>query len=276
MTGALPKWEAALDTFDRIKHNFRAPGQIEKALNSVALDERVLLFRGSDSDIVERLSPYDQMEGSGNSQKRKQEQQDTFRLQLYNYYFDKSARILPTKIQCMITRQSLQAADMVGAHLWPKSRDMEAFILNIPDVWHVRNGMLWAPPFEQAWNRKEVALFWDTKTSCLFVRVLTQELMTTPLMHYRTSEKDQGTYKFKQFGDFDRAEVLHVRQDAMPYRRALLYHAAVAVAFQRSRGMLRDDVVFNADDFDVVSDFEKKPDVQRWLSNTLPADLHPS
>ena len=25
----------------------------------------------------------------------------------------------------MITRQSLQAADMVGAHLWPRSRDME-------------------------------------------------------------------------------------------------------------------------------------------------------
>lgn len=64
------------------------------------------------------------MSGSGNSQKRKQEQLDTFRLQLYNYYFDKSARILPPKIQCMITRQSLQAADMVGAHLWPKSRDM--------------------------------------------------------------------------------------------------------------------------------------------------------
>ncbi|KAL3148966.1 hypothetical protein ABBQ32_001823 [Trebouxia sp. C0010 RCD-2024] len=65
MTGALPKWEAALDTFDRIKHKFRAPGQIEKALNSIALDERVLLFRGSDSDIVERLSPYDQVEGIG-------------------------------------------------------------------------------------------------------------------------------------------------------------------------------------------------------------------
>ena len=62
--------------------------------------------------------------GSGNSQQRKQEQQDTFRLQLYNYYFDKSARILPTKIQCMITRQSLQAADIIGTHLWPKSRDM--------------------------------------------------------------------------------------------------------------------------------------------------------
>lgn len=62
--------------------------------------------------------------GSGNSQKQKQEQQDTFRLQLYNYYFDKSARILPTNIQYVITRQSLQAADMVGAHLWPKSRDM--------------------------------------------------------------------------------------------------------------------------------------------------------
>ncbi|KAL3142535.1 hypothetical protein ABBQ38_002857 [Trebouxia sp. C0009 RCD-2024] len=63
MTGALPKWEAALDTVDRIKYKFRAPGQIETALNSIALDERVLLFRGSDSDIVERLSPYDQVEG---------------------------------------------------------------------------------------------------------------------------------------------------------------------------------------------------------------------
>ncbi len=63
MTGALAKWAAALDTFDSIKHNFRAPGQVEKALNSIALDERVLLFRGSDSDIVERLSAYDQVKG---------------------------------------------------------------------------------------------------------------------------------------------------------------------------------------------------------------------
>ena len=63
MTDVLAKWAAALDTFDSIKHNFQAPGQIEKALNSIAVNERVLLFRGSDSDIVERLSPYDQVEG---------------------------------------------------------------------------------------------------------------------------------------------------------------------------------------------------------------------
>ena len=62
MTGASAKWTAALDTFDRIKHNFRAPGQVEEVLNSVALDERVLLFKGSDSDIVERLSAYDKMQ----------------------------------------------------------------------------------------------------------------------------------------------------------------------------------------------------------------------
>ena len=63
MTDALTKWAAALNTFDSIKHSFRGPGQVEKALNNIALDERVLLFRGSDSDIVERLSPYDQVEG---------------------------------------------------------------------------------------------------------------------------------------------------------------------------------------------------------------------
>ncbi|DBA89137.1 TPA: hypothetical protein ACH3X1_016303 [Trebouxia sp. C0004] len=67
MTDALAKWAAALNTFDSIKHNFRAPGQVEKALNSIALDERILLFRGSDSDIVERLSPYDQVEDAAGS-----------------------------------------------------------------------------------------------------------------------------------------------------------------------------------------------------------------
>lgn len=63
MTSALEKWGAALDTFDGIKHHFQTPGQIEKALNSIPLDERVLLFRGSDSDIVERLSAYDKAQG---------------------------------------------------------------------------------------------------------------------------------------------------------------------------------------------------------------------
>lgn len=91
------------------------------------------------------------------------------------------------------------------------------------------------------------------------------------------SDRDKGTHGFKTFGEFDKAEVLHVRKDAMPFRRALLYHAVAAVAFQRSRGMLRDDIAFHAGDFDVVSDFEKKPDVERWLSKVLrEANVHPS
>lgn len=68
MTGTLAKWAAALDTFDGIKHQFQTPGQVEKALNSIPLDERVLLFRGSDSDIIERLSAYDKAQGSNVNQ----------------------------------------------------------------------------------------------------------------------------------------------------------------------------------------------------------------
>lgn len=64
------------------------------------------------------------MSASGNSGKRKQERQDTFKRELYSYYTDKSARTLPTTIQCMITRLHLQAADVVAAHLWPKGGDM--------------------------------------------------------------------------------------------------------------------------------------------------------
>ena len=75
-----------------------------------------------------------------------------------------------------------------------------------------------------------------------------------------------GTYDFKTFGEFDKAQVLHVRQDAMPCRRALLHHA---VAFQRARGLLRDGIEFHGNDFDVVSEFDKKPDIERWLSDAV-------
>ncbi|DBA74985.1 TPA: hypothetical protein ACH3X1_010328 [Trebouxia sp. C0004] len=122
---------------------------------------------------------------SGNSGKRKQEQQAAFKLELYNFYVDKSAKALPTN--------------------------------------------------SSAWSDK-----------CL------------------------GTYDFKNFGEFDKAQVLHVRKDAMPYRHALLHHAATAVAFQRSRGMLRDDIEFHSNDFDVVSDVDKKPDIERWLLDAVP------
>lgn len=61
----------------------------------------------------------------------------------------------------------------------------------------------------------------------------------------------------------------HVREDASPYRHALLHHAAAAVAFQRSRGMLSVDIEFHSSDLDVVCDFDTKPDVQRWLLNAV-------
>ena len=61
---------------------------------------------------------------SGNSGKRKQEQQAAFGLELNNYYVDKSAKALPTGIQCMVTHPSLQASDVLAAHVWPKGRLM--------------------------------------------------------------------------------------------------------------------------------------------------------
>lgn len=51
----------------------------------------------------------------------------------------------------------------------------------------------------------------------------------------------------------------------MPYRRALQYQSANAVVYQKSRGALREDLHINLDDWDIASDFAKKPDVERWL-----------
>ena len=114
---------------------------------------------------------------SENSKKRKQEQQSAFQLQLYNYYVDRHASAMPSRIQCMITGQNLDCDLVTAAHLFPKARHLvrvstscvwlnlgvllltqdvklvfpqnAALTLNIADVWHVRNGLLWANPWEK-------------------------------------------------------------------------------------------------------------------------------
>lgn len=63
MEAAVAKWAVALDTFDAIKHKFQDSGQVEKALNTIFVGERVLLFRGSETEIFERLSAYDKDQG---------------------------------------------------------------------------------------------------------------------------------------------------------------------------------------------------------------------
>ena len=50
----------------RSGHHCLAPEYIEKALGNIPLGARVLMFRGSDSDIVERLFSYDTEPGELN------------------------------------------------------------------------------------------------------------------------------------------------------------------------------------------------------------------
>ena len=70
----------------------------------------------------------------------------------------------------------------------------------------------------------------------------------------------------KTFADYDSAELM-VSDDAMPYRRLFLHHAVCAVAYQRARGHLREGISVNAVDYEVASDFEQKPDVERWIKS---------
>ena len=75
-------------------------------------------------------------------------------------------------------------------------------------------------------------------------------------------------YGMRGFVDYDYAELM-VTEETMPCRRLFLHQAVCAVSYQNARGHLREGISVNAGDYEVASDFEKKPDVQRWIKTML-------
>lgn len=73
----------------------------------------------------------------------------------------------------------------------------------------------------------------------------------------------------RSFAAYDNAELM-VTEETMPYRRLFRHQAICAVAYQRGRLCLREGVSVNADDYEVASDFDRKPDVERWVQAMFP------
>ncbi|KAK9830800.1 hypothetical protein WJX74_007711 [Apatococcus lobatus] len=146
------------------------------------------------------LSP----DSSSHGSKRKAQQQH-FKLALYNYYSgNREVLHLPTEIECMVTQLTLPAHVVTAAHLFPQgSPEVAAMAFNVPDVYHPRNGLLWADPIEKAWSRHEIAFIADKTTGRLKFRVLTDALMTTKLMDYHTKQNPGESFRMRQFSFYD-------------------------------------------------------------------------
>ncbi|CAL8463554.1 g3088 [Coccomyxa elongata] len=169
----------------------------------------------------------------------KQQREVKFKLDSYNYYFKQNAATLPSRITCMVTGRELETRFIVAGHVFPTSK-------------------------QAAWRRCEIAIFRDRATGKLYMRVLTDVLMSKSLLDYIFSSGGGCAYSMRKFADYDYAELM-VTDDAMPYRRLLLHQAVCAVSYQSARGHLREGISVNADDYEVASDFDKKPDVERWI-----------
>jgi hypothetical protein len=61
-------WKEALEIFDRVKGSLKHAGQVEKALTSLGTEDRLLIFRGSENEILERLAAYDTEESACTTQ----------------------------------------------------------------------------------------------------------------------------------------------------------------------------------------------------------------
>ena len=65
------------------------------------------------------------------------------------------------------------------------------------------------------------------------------------------------------FADYDDTDLL-MPSGNMPFRRALVAHAAYSIMMQRHK--LRPSLSFTQDDFDISSEYKEKGTTQAWVA----------
>jgi hypothetical protein len=60
-------WKDALEIFDRVKGSLKNAEGVEVALLQLQVEDRLLIFRGSEAEIVRRLVAFDKEEGVCNA-----------------------------------------------------------------------------------------------------------------------------------------------------------------------------------------------------------------
>ena len=68
------------------------------------------------------------------------------------------------------------------------------------------------------------------------------------------------------FGEYDDTDLL-MPSGNMPFRRPLAAHAAISVTAQHHK--LRASLSFTANDFDILSDYNKKGTTAAWVQTSL-------
>ncbi|KAL0020770.1 hypothetical protein WJX77_012050 [Trebouxia sp. C0004] len=165
----------------------------------------------------------------------------------------------------MVSKLRLGSNLVEAAHILPKaSAQCGNCALGISDVWDERNGLLWAEPFEKAYQAHEIVVMFQPKVGTFKFRVLIESLMTKSLSAYGRSEPARSCLELQQhtFGEYDDTDLL-MPSGNMPFRRTLAAHAAMSVTAQQYK--LRSSLSFAANGFDIASDYVEKGTTAAWV-----------
>ncbi|KAL3144235.1 hypothetical protein ABBQ32_004013 [Trebouxia sp. C0010 RCD-2024] len=136
--------------------------------------------------------------GSSLTSKQAEAQACDFKARLLHYYFSippPPGLQLPQpqahqKLQCMVSRLHLKSKLIEAVHILPKaSAQWGACALGITDVWDVRNGLLWAEPFEKAYHANQIVVMYQPSTGTFRFRVLTESVMCKRLSDFAKSSQ---------------------------------------------------------------------------------------
>ncbi|KAK9865348.1 hypothetical protein WJX84_008767 [Apatococcus fuscideae] len=162
---------------------------------------------------------------------------------LHNFYYASNRRNHSREYRCMITRMWHPSGSVDAGHIIPRPKSMEALTwLGIVDVHDERNGILWCRCFEEAYHAFEIALVNDPDSEGLLLRVLSERLLNTQMSTYKGMNGRQAPKLHQDtFGRYD-GKPLELQTGNLPFRRAFLAHAAVAVNARTRAGDLRADL----------------------------------
>jgi len=218
------------------------------------------------------------------SANRSQGEQSEFKESLLKFYSSRTVQAVrkdedgeKTRVRCMVSDLELPQTVVIASHIWKHCTmglGLHEFGLKPEDVHSPRNGLLICSEIERHFDVLRVAFSYDLLADKFTFHVLDATLLSLPIVDSRDKKTKNSLSGYPSLSDIPTfkqldGKVMQWSESALPFRRLLAWHYALAVTMHRRRPALlpspSESPVSALPEHSVSSDgWEKRSPEAKW------------
>ena len=258
----------------------------KQAIQEALQEERRMVMPSSDG--LHRFMVYD---GNASSRASTTSKEGGFKNKLIDFYDVEVGLVSGTEkrsLRCMILDMMLPSSLVIGGHIFKREWfkfDVHKTLLNMEDIDCARNGFLLFKPVEWAFDRSMLFFDLDSTSGDFFLRILDPSIRSRQLMDVLLSDvaSEPGRPKFRippedimeatklvvgetTFGCLERRRLKYRSMVNYPLKRALSFHARMAIDLAEKRGWVEPGSILFMDYSSETGQLAKRR-LERWMDD---------